>query len=178
MVYCPHIGELPLSQCNKKIREEQVSNTVDFSPNFTIPCMPLGDSKQCAAHYLAQLLLPKSFQTHTMYQIHKKIINPIDIVNIPPAHQPEKITKVSTTERNRTHNSIREININLMGITSTGRNTVGPRTKTNPPMVPRLQGLQVQHLMMVIYCLCSIPCIFKLIEVSPQQSIIVILTFE
>ena len=50
-----------------KKREEKVIITVDFSSNFTMPCMPIGDAKTCAAHYVAQLSLPKSFQPHTMY---------------------------------------------------------------------------------------------------------------
>ena len=64
----PRSGELPPPQCiYKKTREEKVIITVDFSPNFTMPCMPLGDAKTCASNYLAQLSLPKSFQPHTMY---------------------------------------------------------------------------------------------------------------
>ena len=34
--------------------EEQVINKGDFSPNFKMPCMTLGDAKTCAAHYVAQ----------------------------------------------------------------------------------------------------------------------------
>ena len=78
--------------------------TVYFSPNFTMPFMPLVDEKTCAEHYVAQLPLLKSFQTYTIYQVHYKCINPLDLVNIPPYHPPETITKVSTTERNIIHN--------------------------------------------------------------------------
>ena len=71
--------------------------TVDFPPNFIIPCMPLGDTKTCAAHYVSQLSLPKSLHPHTMYfRLLKKYINLLDIVNISPYHPPETMTKVST----------------------------------------------------------------------------------
>ena len=52
-----------------------------------------------------------------------KVINPIDIVNIPPYHLPEIITKVSTTERNIIHNMTKQINNIIMGINSTCSNT-------------------------------------------------------
>ena len=40
-----------------------------------------------------------------------------------------------------------------MCITITGRNTTDPITNTNFPIVPHLQGFQLKHLMMMIYCL-------------------------
>ena len=52
-----------------KTREEQVINTVNFSPNFTMSCMTLGDAKTFEAHYVAQLLPPKYCQTHTINQV-------------------------------------------------------------------------------------------------------------
>ena len=69
-------------------------------------------------------------------------MNPLDIVNIPPDHPPGTITNISTTERNKIHNLTRQINNIIMGITSTGINTSDPRTNTNSPMVPHLQGFQ------------------------------------
>ena len=51
-------------------RGKEVINTVDCSPNFTMPCMPLVDTKTCSAHYVAKLLLIKSCQPHTIYQVH------------------------------------------------------------------------------------------------------------
>ena len=64
-----HLGleQLCHSLYINKTREEQVIITVDFSTNFTMQCMPLGDAKKCAAHYAAQLSLLKLFQPHTMY---------------------------------------------------------------------------------------------------------------
>ena len=61
------------SVCINKTREEQDINTVNFSPNFTIPCMTLGDAKTCASHYISQLFLPKSCQTYTINQVHYKL---------------------------------------------------------------------------------------------------------
>ena len=40
-----------------------------------------------------------------------------------------------------------------MGITSTCSNTEYPRTNTNSPMVPHIQGLQLYHLTMMVSCL-------------------------
>ena len=62
-----------------------------------------------------------------------KLINPLDLVNIPPDRPPETITKVSTTEINIIHNLTRQINNIIMGITSTGINISDPRTNTNYP---------------------------------------------
>ena len=56
-----------------KTREKQVINTVDFSPNSTMPCMTLGDEKTCASLYVAQLLLPKSCKPHTINQFFYKL---------------------------------------------------------------------------------------------------------
>ena len=39
-------------------------NTVDFLPNSTIPCMPLGDGKICTAHHVEQFLPPKPCNPH------------------------------------------------------------------------------------------------------------------
>ena len=44
-----------------------MTSTVNFPPNFTMPCMLLGGAKTYAAHYISQLLLPKSFQPHKFY---------------------------------------------------------------------------------------------------------------
>ena len=65
-------------------------NTVYFSPKFTMPYMTLGDAQTCAAHYVSQILLPKSCHPHSMYWVHLKLINPLDVVNIVPDHPPGK----------------------------------------------------------------------------------------
>ena len=72
-----------------------------------------------------------------------KLINPLDLINIPPDYSPETITKVSTTERNRMHNLTRQINNIVMGVTSTCDNTLDPRNNTNYHMVTHLQWFQL-----------------------------------
>ena len=82
-----------------------------------------------------------------------KWINTLDLINIPPGHPLETITKVSTTDRNIIRHLTIQINNITIGITSTRSNTADPRTNNNSTMVPHLQGFQLYHLMMMIYCL-------------------------
>ena len=49
--------------------EEQGINTVDFSPNSTIPCMEFGYEKTCAAHCVSRFSLPKIWHLHTINQV-------------------------------------------------------------------------------------------------------------
>ena len=93
---------------------------------------------------------PNPFTPIQCISLITKYINPLDVVNISPYHPPEKITKVSTTERNIINNMKKQINNIMMGITSTGSNTAYPITNINCPMLSHLQGFQLYHLTMMV----------------------------
>ena len=56
-----------------KTTEEQVSVTVHFLPNLTIPYMPHRKETLCAAQYSSRFLLPQPFQTHTKHYFHNNL---------------------------------------------------------------------------------------------------------
>ena len=118
-----------------------------------IPFMPFGYEK-----HVQHIMYHNCHYTNPSSPIQfirfiTKYINPLDIVNIPPYHPLETINKVSITAINRIHNTTKQINNIIMGITSTRRNTAYPIDNTNYPMVPHIQGFQMYHLMMMVSCL-------------------------
>ena len=76
---------------------------------------------------------PNTFSPIQYIRFLTSWINLLDIGNIQPDHQPSKITKVSTIERNIIHNLTIDINNIIMGITSKVTNTAYPITNTNSP---------------------------------------------
>ena len=124
-----------------KTRKEKVINIVYFWLNFTMLCMPLGDEKTRAAHYVSQLLLTKIFHPYIINYFNKTSwINQLDIEKFQPDQSPATITEVSITEINIMHNLTREINKIIMGITSTGSNTSDTKTNTNYPWCYNFKG--------------------------------------
>ena len=115
-----------------KMRKEQASDTLFFFPKFTIPCIPLRDAKTCASQYVSKML-PHTNTGRPTQKIRfiTRWSNLLYLGNIQPDRPPTTTTKVTTKERNRTHNLPREINNTTTGRTITGRNTSDPRTNNN-----------------------------------------------